>query len=711
MRRHSLTRGWRTGLAFALTFVVSLAAASGAQAVVVNDQGTTAGVALVPGDSPPSGVSAVTSNGSCNDPWLSSDLGGPLLPSNGLCYHGGAVMHKNETFALTWDARRAYWSGTRGYVEQFLRDVADGSGTLTSPYAVTTQYSDSGGRAENTSVYGGGCIDYGTVGGSSCEFGDPAPAGHDFPVSGCSPSGNSFTSVAAISENSICLTDEQLQYEVSAMVNETGLVGRTQKGYTPVVMLLLPPGVETCLDAAGKLCSANGVLTPPPSPVSTATTGGNIAAGTYHVVVTYVTGSGESSPSSSQIVTTTGATSTITIDSPPVTTGVTGWYAYVTDANGTSYVRQQTTPTAIGADLTLTSLATDGAAPPVADAFCSYHSQVDVGGTKVAYVVQPWTAGTSCDEPDAPPIPQNPTPEQLATDVGIRLVSPLSQAHIAAIVNPGLDGWYALDGSESDDNGGCVPLSQGDDKAIVGNSSQNPYFLRREFNNAGAIESDPNTYFGCAPGVILSPAFVVPSAVNRGDVIEFDGSASASTLIVPRAAYLWSFGDGTTAVGPSVEHSYSKAGTYVVTLTVTDRGGNEATLSQAVDVLGPAGSVATTPGLHARLLLMPQSLRAVLRQGISMLVSSNKAAAGFVTVSISRSAAKRAHIKAGHGGSVVIGRGTVSDITDGMVDLHLRMSRSVAAKLRHLRRLTLTVKLALVSAGGGHLAIDAAGRY
>ena len=64
-------------------------------------------------------------------------------------------MHSNETFVLTWDPGRRYWSGTKDYVEQFLRDVADGSGTLTSPYALTGQYSDSGGRAGNTSKFGG----------------------------------------------------------------------------------------------------------------------------------------------------------------------------------------------------------------------------------------------------------------------------------------------------------------------------------------------------------------------------------------------------------------------------------------------------------------------------------------------------------------------------------------------------------------------------
>src|SRR5690349_21785288 len=149
MRRYSLKAN-RLFLAIFATLVASLGVtATAAQAIVVNDNGTTAGVSIVPDARNVSlnPVSPVTAGGSCTDPWLASDLGGPALPNEALCYRGGAVMHKNETFALTWDQQRAYWSQTRGYVEQFMRDVADSSGSLGSPFAVTAQYNDAGGRA------------------------------------------------------------------------------------------------------------------------------------------------------------------------------------------------------------------------------------------------------------------------------------------------------------------------------------------------------------------------------------------------------------------------------------------------------------------------------------------------------------------------------------------------------------------------------------
>ena len=136
---------------------------------------------------------------------------------------------------------------------------------------------------------------------------------------------------------------------------------------------------------------------------------------------------------------------------------------------------------------------------------------------RTAYVVLPWTADTGCDEP------QLPVQSDPAVDAGTRLVSPLSAGEIAAITNPGLNGWYALDGNEMDDNaiadnginpGNCVPRGTKADKVSLGSSGQNPYYLQPESNNAGAIETDPYAP-ACALGNMLLPRFVVPSPIAR----------------------------------------------------------------------------------------------------------------------------------------------------------------------------------------------------
>lgn len=59
----------------------------------------------------------------------------------------------------------------------------------------------------------------------------------------------------------------------------------------------------------------------------------------------------------------------------------------------------------------------------------------------------------------------------------------------------------------------------------------------------------------------------------------------------------WDFGDGRTATGASVTHSFAVPGTYTVTFRVTDQAGLYATATRSVNVRVPQGNVATGPEL------------------------------------------------------------------------------------------------------------------
>ena len=656
MRRYSFTAR-RLILAIASTFVVSLAVVTAAQAAVVHDGGTDYGVALVPNGpaSPgvlPVGLQVPNPSGSCYDPSLAPDLTwqttGLVSP---LCYHGGAVLPGNETYALTWDPDRRYWATTKQYVEQFLSDVGAASGSFGSPFAVTPQYMGSNGRAGNVSLYAGGCTDYGnptndpSQGGYSCQFGAnrSSGTGYNYPIDDPNIGHNDCTATGTNSwgptpngplgtgaSDDVCLTDGDIKAELQRMLPQMGLPGgnavKSGIQLQPLVDVLLPSGVEVCLDPAGHVCSANS----------------------------------DSASTQAQ--------------------------------------------------------------------FCSYHSQVQLGNREVTYVVQPWTAhlgqGIGCDDSDAPNITLPADVTKVAQQVADKLVSPLSQSEIAAITDPGLDAWYGYDsaenGTEINDNG-CAQLGgDGLDNVTLNGTT---YALQREFNNAGAMETDPNA-LPCTPSVMLNPTFVVPGPVEPGDNLVFDGSVTASTLMIHNGDYSWNFGDGTTGTGPSVYHTYAKGGNYPVTLSVKDRGGNTATITQTVQVLGDNGQpVPATPpsggnggngssgSLTAHLQLLPQSLKSVLKYGIEVRVTSNKAANGIASVWISRAAAKRAHIQVGKSRYVRIGIGTVSSVKNGTVTLRLHLSKATAKKLAHVGHVTMTVRLALVASGNQRLAADAAGRY
>jgi PKD repeat protein len=114
-----------------------------------------------------------------------------------------------------------------------------------------------------------------------------------------------------------------------------------------------------------------------------------------------------------------------------------------------------------------------------------------------------------------------------------------------------------------------------------------------------------------APGQTTTPPFAIFTvSVNNpkgevfaaGAVLKFDGKPSFSTT-GSITSFVWNFGDGTidTSNVNRPTHTYSVAGMYTVTLTVTDSVGNTSSQSQTINVL-PApliGSVTFSRNLFA----------------------------------------------------------------------------------------------------------------
>ncbi len=72
----------------------------------------------------------------------------------------------------------------------------------------------------------------------------------------------------------------------------------------------------------------------------------------------------------------------------------------------------------------------------------------------------------------------------------------------------------------------------------------------------------------------------IPSAGVKGDVISFDGSASTDDVAI--ASYLWDLGDGGSSTVAMPNRVYSAAGTYDITLTVTDPAGNSTSVTDSI---------------------------------------------------------------------------------------------------------------------------------
>ncbi|MGH9374035.1 MAG: PKD domain-containing protein [Vicinamibacterales bacterium] len=85
------------------------------------------------------------------------------------------------------------------------------------------------------------------------------------------------------------------------------------------------------------------------------------------------------------------------------------------------------------------------------------------------------------------------------------------------------------------------------------------------------------------PPAGLQPSFTMaPSAPTANQTVLFNAAGSQAPANNPIASYSWNFGDGESASGRTVDHSFDGPGTYVVTLTISDALGRSASTSQSV---------------------------------------------------------------------------------------------------------------------------------
>lgn len=94
----------------------------------------------------------------------------------------------------------------------------------------------------------------------------------------------------------------------------------------------------------------------------------------------------------------------------------------------------------------------------------------------------------------------------------------------------------------------------------------------------------------------LTAAFTVtPTAPQAFQTANFNASTSTNngTACASSCTYSWNFGDGTSAGGITTSHAFRTAGTFPVTLTVTDARGASVLFTQSITVTAPTPPTAS----------------------------------------------------------------------------------------------------------------------
>ena len=161
------------------------------------------------------------------------------LAFHNMDYNGGPVMPSNTDYMVLWSpsGSGAYPAGYVSGLEQYFQDLAHDSGGTQNVDSVSSQYQDlTGAFARYQTTFGGVLLDT-----------------NAYPTSAC-PTGPSNSFVSPPETVTACLTDPQIQTELTSYVTGLGLPTDLSHEY----FLLPPPGVESCFSADPNASPAYG---------------------------------------------------------------------------------------------------------------------------------------------------------------------------------------------------------------------------------------------------------------------------------------------------------------------------------------------------------------------------------------------------------------------------------------------------------------------
>ena len=211
--------------------------------------------------------------------------------------------------------------------------------------------------------------------------------------------------------------------------------------------------------------------------------------------------------------------------------------------------------------------------------YCAYHFQVTglAGGHVATYSNLPYIP--ACNSGQAP----TGTDGNATTDG--TLDSAIHEL-VESTTDPDGNEWLDPDGNEVADK--CAwgfvsftdaygtPLGGVESAHTAFNQSINAhtYFTQMMWSNQATATPSSTTPAGCVARMGPSPAFNSPTAAqSTGTQLTINGGAT-SEVLHPITSRVWNYGDGSPATtATNGVHTYYKAGTYTVSLTVSDASG------------------------------------------------------------------------------------------------------------------------------------------
>jgi hypothetical protein len=648
----------------------------------------------------------------------------PLYPETFANAKGAPVLASSRIYAIYWDPTDHYHGDWQGLIDRFFQNMGDESGSL-KLFAVDSQYTDKTNQHANfRTTFMGALTDT-----------------EKYPTAGNCTDPNALKEELGTKYAISCLTDQQVRSQLETFIARHSL----SKGMGTIFYVLTPPGVTVCLDGGGPTGHCSDYEATEESYANSFCS--------YHSDI---------SPTNP----TEGDANTILYAVVPWTAGLLADYH--------DGVNNEPTPAYD---------CQDGGYDPASEPI----EEIEKAKKKTAKEKEELEKKSLQEQQEAKNAealegPHQEEPNQPSTvgpdgyyDTGLAdlIINQIAEEQQNTVTDPLLNAWQDKAGNEATDEcrdffapvlGGSVTANKITDAGTLFNQTLNSgnYYLNTAFSLAGL--KLPYPAVSCIPGVSLVPQFTAPDPVNVNEIVGFDGMESDISLDAGTAynakgeatptyaTYSWNFGDGSPTVtgyapgqapgnppsqlceepwlppcAGSTFHSYKYGGTYEVTLTVTDVGGNTASTSQRIEVVGPpppgssgpgagvgvgagatsggqagsGGSSSVLPRPIATAAAISSSLKQVARDGLVVRYTVNEQVAGRFEVLLEAAAAHHlgiagpvaSDLPAGTPKSLVIGHALLVTTKGGRSSVRIKFSKSIAKHLRRAHSVKLTLRL------------------